>query len=220
MGLKEINDYSFANCKNLQQLSIYGNNLIKVDKNAFSENLQLQNLGISGSQLTDLPASVFTNLGNSLAYLSLSYNKLTTLRPGWFSTLQKLEFLDLDNNEIEELPINIFSSAKNLNILSMESNKLRVISAKSFGDLSKLGYFNFRNNHIDAIDENFTNVFRFDPHTFSDTFCILSTMTYSDTPADITINKLIDCFENYRAWEAGKVIYFIKQNIFKSFNDF
>lgn len=197
-GLTEIHDYSLANCKNLEGFFIESYNLKKVYKNAFSKNLQLKYLEISGSEiLSSFPANTFPNTGNKLTSLDLSSNKINILKPEWFQNLSNLTSLNLYNNEIEELPINIFSSLKNLKNFNIGLNKLKVFSTKSFFDISKFEYYVFHNNPINAIDENFFKIIPFDPSKFYDILC--APRHYNSIKAFVT------CFENYRAWEKGNI---------------
>lgn len=194
--VQEIHDYSLKNCINLHSLSISGN-IKKINKNAFTENINLLDLRISQTELTTLPVYVFPKLGNSLTFLSLSYNKLNNVKLEWFKALEHLETLRLDNNEIEELPLNIFVPAKNLTTFSMNFNRLKVLSAKSFYNVSKLDY-SFNDNSIEAVDENFIIQSQFIYNKFSNNFCLAA-----DRNTMLTMSYFEKCIENYRAWETG-----------------
>ena len=209
-GIERIDDYSFVQCKNLTNLSIMYTMVKKIDKNAFKENSALESLSIDDAELSTMPNNIFSSLGRKLKFLSLVRNSFKILNAEWFQPLVKLEELRLDYNEIEKIPENTFSSIKYLRSLSMTNNKLKVLSAKSFGDLSKLNYYNFFNNHLTSIDENFLNRVKFDGLAFSNNWCALVANDQS-----FSAEHLVECFENYRAIDAGKIIrYFLSRALF------
>lgn len=203
--VKEINDYYFTNCKNFKYLSFGGYTINKVYKNAFIENIQLQSLSFYRCELTDLPANVFPKLGNNLTTIDLSYNKLKTVKPGWFQSLTNLETVSFYQNLIEEIPVNTFINCKSLKSVNMMFNKLKVLSSKSFYDIFKLDNFNFFENQLLAIDEKFTvhPYFSFNNYLFTSNWCII------EKPHKITtVDDYAVCFENFQSWETGMKIFF------------
>lgn len=198
-NITEINDYYFVNCKNLRSLFFFRKTLSNVYKNAFTENIQLQDLSLYFSGLTDLPANVFPKLGNNLTSLNLNFNKLKVIKLGWFKSLTKLEYVSFVVNLIEEIPIDTFINCKNLKSVDFTSNKLKVLSSKSFYDIFKLEYFDFHENNFIAIDEKFLSHPIDNKLTFTDSGCVIVKPYKS-----LTTDDFIECIENYRAWESGK----------------
>lgn len=202
-GIERIDDYSFNQCTNLTNLKIMYTMVKRIDKNAFKENSALESLSIDDAELSTMPNNVFSNSGKKLKFLSLQKNSFKAIKVEWFQTLVRLEELRLDYNQIEEIPENAFTSIKYLRSLSVTNNKLKVLSAKSFGDLSRLNHYNFFNNHLTAIDDNFISSVKFDGSAFENNWCALAPNDSNFSP-----DHLVECFENYRAFNAGKIICF------------
>ena len=201
--ITEINNYYFVNCKKIEYLTFNHFKISKVYKNAFVENIQLQSLVLVDCELTDLPANIFPKLGNNLTSLYLDYNKLKVIKLGWFQSLTKLESLSLNYNLIEEIPINTFTNCKKLNSINMMQNKLKILSSKSFYDVANLK-FTFMNNHLEAIDEKFVYNPVYQYYSLNYNWCVIEKPYTTVTEDDFSI-----CFDNYRSWEAGKVILFL-----------
>ena len=89
----DLTDFSNA----LSSFLIKDTVLREVHPGTFDSSLNMGSLKISGTELMDLPVALFQNL-QKLQYLHLILNKLSEVRPQWFSPLTDLRGLDLSKN--------------------------------------------------------------------------------------------------------------------------
>nr|XP_008505837.1 PREDICTED: leucine-rich repeat-containing G-protein coupled receptor 6-like isoform X2 [Equus przewalskii] len=82
------------------------------------------------------------------AYLDLSMNNLTELRPGLFSRLRFLEELRLSGNHLSQIPGQAFSGLHSLKILMLQNNELAGVPAEALGELRSLQSLHLHNNRI------------------------------------------------------------------------
>nr|XP_044618788.1 leucine-rich repeat-containing G-protein coupled receptor 6 isoform X2 [Equus asinus] len=82
------------------------------------------------------------------AYLDLSMNNLTELRPGLFSHLRFLEELRLSGNHLSQIPGQAFSGLHSLKILMLQNNELAGVPAEALGELRSLQSLHLHNNRI------------------------------------------------------------------------
>jgi Leucine-rich repeat (LRR) protein len=87
----------------------------------------LQQLLLGGNQIANIPSS-WTNLPNSLQYLSVSSNKITTLPTTWTNLPSGLQRLYLQNNQITDIPTAWTDFPSTLQELYLSQNKLPHIS--------------------------------------------------------------------------------------------
>jgi Leucine-rich repeat (LRR) protein len=113
----------FDNCKNLEVLNLYCNNLFHIDKNIFTSCSKLQKIDLSHNKISYLNINTFTNLHN-LTYLNLSFNYLKTINFNLFIFNKNLEYLFLDNNEIYQIIENEHVKLPHLNVLTLHNNNL------------------------------------------------------------------------------------------------
>ena len=215
VGIQSVAENSFRNCKNLQHLYLYSNQIAIWPVNIFQKQQKLVELSIHSNNISDLPENIFDPLQN-LDDLVLAINPIKNLRNEWFEKLGNMRELRLQDMQIEELPKDVFSSMKKLELINLGINKIRVIHADSFGILPNLTTVYISNNQIDAIDEKFID----------NTGVQFLDMTYNKC-ANVYIydlsasresmrNKLQVCFENYQLLMPGqKFIFYVllKQNL-------
>ncbi|XP_055454165.1 leucine-rich repeat-containing G-protein coupled receptor 6 [Psammomys obesus] len=87
------------------------------------------------------------------AYLDLSMNNLTELRPGLFHHLRFLEELRLSGNHLSHIPRQAFSGLHSLKILMLQSNQLQGIPAEALWDLPRLQSLRLDANLISLVPE-------------------------------------------------------------------
>ena len=108
------------------------------------ELLYLNNIGV-----LHLQDGVFYGLSN-LIVLDLQHNNLTTLIPGIFKELIKLQELRLGNNQFTAIP-SAFKDLVSLEKLYLESNKLQDIKDNMFGKLHQLQELRLSGNMLSEV---------------------------------------------------------------------
>jgi len=92
----------------------------------------------SNKNITTIDPSTFNGL-NSLQYLDLSNNQLTT---STFNGLNSLQQLRLENNQITTIDPSTFNGLNSLYQLRLESNRITKIEEETFKDLISLTFLN------------------------------------------------------------------------------
>lgn len=138
IGLKEIDELSFENCRNLEFLTLLENKFKKIPENCFASLAKLELLDLSYNEITELDVKSFVNL-TSLNFLDLTRNKLKTLPNGIFAPLINLISLDLAKNEFTTLSFSWFDDAiVKLQSFYFNGNKLTSIDERIFDNNPKL----------------------------------------------------------------------------------
>ena len=136
---------------NLSYLSLASNNLTNLSTDLFQFSSSIISLDLNDNRLSDL-TTLFVSLvpiemilkelklsGNqisnlldfpefqSLEFLDLSKNKLTSLTSITFKSLTKLNYLHLASNRLKQLDVNVFSNLENLQVLILSNNELEKV---------------------------------------------------------------------------------------------
>nr|XP_019606409.1 PREDICTED: leucine-rich repeat-containing G-protein coupled receptor 6 isoform X2 [Rhinolophus sinicus] len=98
-------------------------------------------------------SAVPRDLAPLTAYLDLSMNNLTELRPGLFHHLRFLEELRLSGNHLSHIPGQAFSGLYNLKILMLQNNHLGGIPAEALWELPSLQSLRLDANLISLVPE-------------------------------------------------------------------
>jgi hypothetical protein len=154
IGLERIDESSFANCRNLKDLSLTSNRIANIHGSAFSENVQLSLLDLSANQLVSLQEELFASQIN-LIHLYLDSNNIQELPGLIFSSLTQLNVLRLDLNEIRSFSDLIFSKLSSLSILSFSLNQITTLNPNLIQNLANLETFSISFNRISSIPPNF-----------------------------------------------------------------
>ena len=126
----------FDGFRMLKKLMIYQNkNLRIIDKDAFSNLIELEELDLSDNCIGFIDKTMFSNL-------------------------IKLKKLTLYGNQIKSIEENSFSNLHNLEYLDLSHNRLRSLSAKSFVGLDNLKELDLRDNLV-KFDSIFDNIGKF-----------------------------------------------------------
>lgn len=110
---------------------------------------------LESNLIPELFTETFQPISESLLYLLLHNNRLSSLPTGIFANLSALNYLELDNNPITELSPNIFDSLKSLNFLSLQSTNLSSLPPQLLANTQKITEINLSRNEISDIPENF-----------------------------------------------------------------
>lgn len=139
----------------IKKLHLFDFDVLKLRSNDFKGLSNLEELHISPSKLTKLPAKIFFPLKklkklkvwfsgvskfhkNSFKYNSeleevdFSSSKLKRLHPGLFKNSTMLKHVDLAENKLKALPKGIFSNNKKLETLNLSFNQFRKLDANIF----------------------------------------------------------------------------------------
>lgn len=147
LRLERINEESFRNCFNLQQLLLPYNYIENIHEQAFSRNTKLKVLNLNSNFITSLPDELFDNLVN-LEELDISYNTLEIIPDGLFKGLKNLIFLNMEANNLKALNPVWFENVTNLEALIIARNNLTVISEQIFSKLKNLWGLDISRNAI------------------------------------------------------------------------
>ncbi|KAF8767180.1 nyctalopin-like isoform X2 [Argiope bruennichi] len=179
--LEILHAEAFKGLQSLLRLSLYGNRIKFIDNLAFvgvGRNLTRINLG--ANQLTAVPSRPLRNLsqlqrlqlhenhieallpeefaimgGESLDVLDLANNRVQTLPPRAFMSLQVLNSLDLERNLISTIHIHAFQGIEDsLEWLKLGVNRLEEIPSQSLRNLSRLRQLDLRGNNISKVRED------------------------------------------------------------------
>ncbi|XP_051894940.1 leucine-rich repeat-containing protein 38-like [Pristis pectinata] len=112
--------------------------------------LVIRKILMSNNQIQEIPADFFMYYGD-LVYLDLSYNSLSTISKGTFSTT-KLIYLDLRYNNFSQLSSGAFSSAHRLIMLRLGNNpNLEKVDKEAFQSLSVLQVLELNDNALEIL---------------------------------------------------------------------
>ncbi|CAL7937555.1 unnamed protein product [Xylocopa violacea] len=85
----------------------------------------------------DIEPGAFQHL-NNLQQLTLTNNRLTTVRESWFKGLDSLTFLDLNYNSIESIEYGVFKNLPSLVDLRLSGNRLECLNIEDMYHLKEL----------------------------------------------------------------------------------
>jgi len=125
--------------KNLKKLDLRGNQITKIDENAFEDLKELETLILSFNQVNTISQGELKGLKN-LKYLLLDNNNIKTIKDGTFKNCERLIELHLQYNEIPEITKKTLIGLKNLEKLILSDNPIDTLEAKAFKTLKNLKY--------------------------------------------------------------------------------
>lgn len=187
-AISTIPDGIFQACNNIDTLTFAQCRISQINPNAFIGLSQLRTLRIhrNALALTTLHVNTFNPIGNlqrleldslglqriqretllplqSLTFLTLAANNITTIETGTFVGFSAMEQLHINSNRhlnfIERQSFGVLDSLVTLNLYSTNINRL---NRKSFGILTALTTLNIREIGLQAVErsffENFPNM--------------------------------------------------------------
>ncbi len=157
INLSDLNGFDeIPGLSNLNDLSLFGNQLTTLPVNIFLDCISLTTLILEENKLLIIPATSFNGLAN-LRTLNLSSNFLLALEKGTFNGLIQLETLDLNDNPLRILPVGIFHGLNKLSVLSLGNTLRSTLVQGIFNGLANLTLLDLGGNNITTLP----------PHIFS-----------------------------------------------------
>ncbi|MEQ2229510.1 hypothetical protein ILYODFUR_019605 [Ilyodon furcidens] len=143
---EDLTDFSDT----LEQFVVSNTVLREVHPGTFNSTLNITMVGISKTELQDLPEMLFQRL-QKLDSLVLRMNKLFAIRPSWFSQSKELKYLDLSKNQISYVPAETFHALTKLQYLSIAWNTLTQLFSETFKGLSGLKILRLNKNLLEEL---------------------------------------------------------------------
>ena len=145
-----------SNLRNLRNIYLNNNLLTSLQDGVLDGPKSLSDLDLSGNRISDIGLNVFTNRYNlrNLRNISLSNNKLTSLRDGVFDGLKSLRYLYLSRNRLSDIGLHVFSNQsalRNLRNIHLNDNLLTALQDGVFDGLKSLRYLYLGGNPISDI---------------------------------------------------------------------
>ncbi|KAI1892392.1 hypothetical protein AGOR_G00132890 [Albula goreensis] len=156
-----------------QLLLLWRNRLQELPADLLSGVPHLHTLDLTGNQLQDLPAGVFSHSllrsvvlkenrlssadahwfppNSSLTWLDLSFNQLTVIPTALLQHLPHLETLHLNNNKLEKIPTGALVPLPHLQRLHLEGNKLSFLEPSSFQNFPNLTNLFLQENRLEKL---------------------------------------------------------------------
>lgn len=126
-------------------ITVSGENVTKIDANAFANLTSVQELNLSNNQIKSMDDFAFANLFQ-LEKLSLNNNKLESLNASTFGNLTNVQNISLNSNQLKSIDSTTFQGLNSLQELDLSSNQLLEIHANTFTGLGSLQKLHLGNN--------------------------------------------------------------------------
>jgi Leucine-rich repeat (LRR) protein len=171
--LTKLNDITFQSFKtHLEKIDLSQNSIDELPQHLFNHTTRIKAINFDKNFITFIPSFAFSNL--SIVHLVLSYNQITDVDSRAFHTLENtLEYLDLERNSLTTFPSAIFNLNKlhflyltsnaistvdmlpaSLKVLSLSSNNFSSIPTEVLSNCTGLSYLNMGYNRILNIESN------------------------------------------------------------------
>ncbi len=93
------------------------------------------------------------NISSLSIHINLSFNVITYVLSGIFSSLEQCLTLNLASNRISRIETRTFTGLTNLQKLYLGSNQISVIEEGTFMSLTNLQHLNLRHNQISVLSD-------------------------------------------------------------------
>ncbi|GAB5371488.1 hypothetical protein AAMO2058_001584100, partial [Amorphochlora amoebiformis] len=141
----------FINSQTLRITSDEQWKAMSLETKSASEFAKLDALIITKCAISMLEIGMFLKRFRDLRCLRLVNNDISTLQPGVFDHLSRLEILDLSFNSIASIPSDVFKACKSLREVCLGNNKIRTLSPRAFEGLSNLKILRLELNQIHSL---------------------------------------------------------------------
>ncbi|CAH0713111.1 unnamed protein product, partial [Brenthis ino] len=139
--------------KNISSFEIKNNNLNGSIESETFKGIFVDNLDLSGGELSKIGEKAFSSVGNSLLILNLSSNSIETIDKTSFHSLELLLKLDLSYNKLTDIEFDTFD-LKALTEYYLQKNKIKKMDKTMFTHLFSLKTLDLSQNSISDIEIN------------------------------------------------------------------
>lgn len=171
--LTKLNDITFQSFKtHLEKVDLSQNNIDELPQHLFNRTTRIKAINFDKNFITLIPSSAFGNL--SIVHMVLSYNHINHIDTKAFESLENtLEYLDLERNSLTTFPSAIYNLNRlhflyltsnaistvdllpaTLKVLSLSSNNFSSIPMDVLSNCTGLSYLNMGYNKIMNIEPN------------------------------------------------------------------
>ncbi|XP_051528699.1 opticin [Myxocyprinus asiaticus] len=132
--ITEVKARDFINLNHMKRIDLSGNQISKVDEDAFRLLPQLQDLLLSDNNIQALP-----ELPATMKHIDVCNNQLrsTGIHAEGFKEMKELQFLYLSNNKLDYIPVPLPES---LRALHLQNNNIQSLSRDTFCNTHDINY--------------------------------------------------------------------------------
>ncbi|XP_074153117.1 immunoglobulin superfamily containing leucine-rich repeat protein 2-like [Sminthopsis crassicaudata] len=109
-------------------------------------------LSLSANKITSLRRGAFAEV-TQVTSLWLAHNEISAIEPGALAVLVQLKNLDISHNQIADFPWADLRNLSALQLLKMNNNRMAALPADAFRNLRDLRSLRINNNHFSFIAE-------------------------------------------------------------------
>ncbi len=144
---KKCDRITLEEISTLKEIDLIKKNIIELKSSDFEGFNSIEWIRLAKNELSSVPENLFLGTPN-LRFLGLSDNKILFLPKKTFEKNTKIEKINLDHNLITSLDTDQFSTNHLLKVLSLSKNKIALFPEKIFKDAPLLNYLNLFENSI------------------------------------------------------------------------
>lgn len=168
----KVSDISFQQLKHFEKIDLSLNNIEEMPVKLFNHTAHIKAINFDKNFIKFLPANAFNDM--NIVHLVLSFNNIEAIHDNAFSTLENsLEYLDLERNFLTSIPSAIYNMNKlrylyftsndissieylpnTLRVLSLSSNNFTQIPNDALLNCTELSYLNMGYNKVTSIEVN------------------------------------------------------------------
>lgn len=149
-AVSQLSVEQFSNLSRLKYLKMDHNNLRLLPRDVFKFTI-IEHLDLSYNEISLFPVTAFSQVGFTLRFLDLSYNRIEYLDNNIFRNTQFLLSLNLKNNLLTVLSDNTFSSLGELRRLDLSFNSIKANYKELFHNLPHLRHLNLANVSLKSV---------------------------------------------------------------------
>ena len=146
-NITKIWQRAFYSLADLEELYLSGHNITTLDSQKFYFNKRLQKPSLSRNGITFILQSTFQK-NVWLNYINVNFNKLTSLDPDLFKNNVELVVVSLSYNRITDIHRSTFRNNNRLRHLDISGNKITLINPDTFIHNRELTFLYLQRNNI------------------------------------------------------------------------
>lgn len=152
--LKEFEEGSLNNLKNVQRFSAKNNEITSLRKQEFHD-LNMVKIDLSKNKLEKIVSNTFDKLPH-LEYINLSGNKIATLEKDWFADCDNLFMISLYENNIKRIDNDMFANLNPTHYFTIKlgGNQIEDIESDAFNKAPRIAELTLHGNLIKKFDKD------------------------------------------------------------------